>query len=193
MSMINILDAAWNLYQSHLDLKNFAKWPDDLTNSNLPSRMIPATKLVESFSLNGTTETNPLIEAIKTNVNLIHWKRTYTEEEVGYDFRNRYGYFELFGPTGHFNSTQLRGFIGFWGNELTYDWHSHEAEEIYLILGGNALFRTKEEEILVNPNETRMHYSWESHSMITNKEPILTFILWRGKGISSPLKMDLPK
>ena len=193
MSMINILDAAWSLYQSHSDLKNFAKWPDDLTNSNLPSRMIPATKLVESFPLNGTTETNPLIEAIKTNVNLMHWKRTYTEEEVGYDFRNRYGYFELFGPTGHFNSTQLRGFVGFWGNELTYDWHSHEAEEIYLILGGNALFRTKEEEILVNPNETRMHYSWQSHSMITSKEPILTFVLWRGKGISSPLKMGLPK
>ena len=45
--MKNILEAASNLYQSNLDLKNFAKWPDDLVNSNLPPRMIPAAKLVE--------------------------------------------------------------------------------------------------------------------------------------------------
>jgi mannose-6-phosphate isomerase-like protein (cupin superfamily) len=99
----------------------------------------------------------------------MHWKRTYTEEEVGHDFRSRYGYYELFGPTGHFKSTQLRGFVAFWGNELTYDWHSHEAEEIYLILGGSALFRTKNGERLVTPNETIMHHSRQSHSMITNK------------------------
>ena len=190
MTLINILEAASNLYQSNPGLKKFAKWPDDLVNSNLSSRMIPATKLVENFPLRGTIETNPFIEAIKANVNLMHWKRTYTEEEVGYDFRNRYGYCELFGPTGHFNSSQLRGFIGFWGNGLDYDWHSHEAEEIYLNLAGNAMFRTKKEEILLKPNETRMHYSWQSHSMITHKEAILTFVLWRGKGMSDLAKMD---
>ena len=37
--MINILEAASNLYQSNLDLKNFAKWPDDLVNSNLLPRI----------------------------------------------------------------------------------------------------------------------------------------------------------
>ena len=190
MPMINILEAASNLYQSNLDLKNFAKWPDDLVNSNLPPRMIPAAKLVENFPLSGTTETNPLIEAIKANVNLMHWKRTYTEEEVGHDLYNRYGYCELFGPEGHFNSTQLRGFLGYWGNGLDYDWHSHEAEEIYLNLGGNAIFRTKEEEILLNPNETKTHYRWQSHSMITHKEAILTFVLWRGKGMFGLPKMD---
>ena len=191
MSMLNILNAAKNLYQSHKDLKKFAKWPDDLTNSSLPSMIMPAAKLVENFSLNGTSETNPLIKVIKTNVNLAHWKRTYTEKEVGYDFLNRYGYYELFGPFGHFYSTQLRGFIGFWGNGLTYDWHSHEAEEIYLMLGGSALFRTKEKDIILKPNETRTHSSWQSHSMITNKEPILTFVLWKGMGIFKSPKMDI--
>jgi mannose-6-phosphate isomerase-like protein (cupin superfamily) len=120
----------------------------------------------------------------------MHWKRTYTEEEVGHDLYNRYGYCELFGPEGHFKSTQLRGFLGYWGNGLDYDWHSHEAEEIYLNLGGNAIFRTKEEEILLNPNETKIHYSWQSHSMITHKEAILTFVLWRGKGMFGLPKMD---
>ena len=76
------------------------------------------------------------------------------------------------------------------GNGLDYDWHSHEAEEIYLNLGGNAIFRTKEEEILLNPNETKMHHSWQSHSMITHKEAILTFVLWRGKGMFGLPKMD---
>ena len=44
MSIINIIEAASNLYKSHTDLKNFAKWPEDLTNSNLPPRMIPLSQ-----------------------------------------------------------------------------------------------------------------------------------------------------
>ena len=190
MSMLDVLNAAKDLHEKQQDLNQFAKWPDDLTNANLQPRIIPATKLVENFSLNGTSETNLLIKAIKGNINLAHWKRTYKTEEVGFDFLNRYGYYELFGPFGHFYSTQIRGFIGFWGNGLNYDWHSHEAEEIYLILGGSALFRTKEEENIVKKNETQTHCSWQSHSMITDNEPILTFVLWRGSGIYKPPKMD---
>ena len=108
--MKNILEAASNLYQSNLDLKNFAKWPDDLVSSNLLPRMIPAAKLVENFPLSGTTETNPLIEAIKANVNLMHWKRTYTEEEVGHDLYNRYGYCERLDPRGILNQLNLEVF-----------------------------------------------------------------------------------
>ena len=63
--MKNILEAASNLYQSNLDLKNFAKWPDDLVNSNLPPRMIPAAKLVENFPLSGTTEQILLLKLLK--------------------------------------------------------------------------------------------------------------------------------
>ena len=190
MSMLDVLSSAKKLYESHQDLNQFAKWPDDLKNSNLQPRDLSVTKFVENFSLSGTSQTNPLIKAIKRNINLAHWKRTYKSEEVGFDFLNKYGYYELFGPSGHFYSTQLRGFIGFWGNGIKYDWHSHEAEEIYLILGGSALFRSKEEENIVKPNETQTYSSWQSHSMITDSESILTFVLWRGSGIYKSPKFD---
>ena len=87
-------------------------------------------------------------------------------------------------------SNKIRGFIAYWGEELTYDWHSHEAEEIYFILAGSGLFRTKECGKLLKANETCFHKSWQSHSMITSSEPILTFVLWRGKGMDTLSMMD---
>ena len=130
------------------------------------------------------------IKIIKENTSLVNRQRTYKEEEVGSDFLNRYGYYELIGPEGHYHSNKIRGFIAYWGEKLTYDWHSHEAEEIYFILAGSGLFRTEKGEKLLKANETCFHKSWESHSMVTFSEPILTFVLWRGAGISNLSKMD---
>ena len=99
---------------------------------------------MSKFELRGTEKTQNLIKIIKENTSLVNWQRTYKEEEVGSDFLNRYGYYELIGPEGHYHSNKIRGFIAYWGEKLTYDWHSHEAEEIYFILAGSGLFRTKE-------------------------------------------------
>ena len=145
---------------------------------------------MSKFELRGTEKTQNLIEIIKENTSLVNWQRTYKEEEVGSDFLNRYGYYELIGPEGHYHSNKIRGFIAYWGEKLTYDWHSHEAEEIYFILAGSGLFRTKEGEKLLKANETCFHKSWQSHSMITFSEPILTFVLWRGKGMGTLSMMD---
>ncbi|TMV07568.1 hypothetical protein FGK63_08850 [Ruegeria sediminis] len=186
----DVLEAARLLHAAHPDLAAFAPWPRDLTPSGLQPRPIPATDLVAAFAHSGTPLTNALIDAVRATAHLAEWKRTYTEEEVGADFRNRYGYFELFGPTGHFHSNQLRGYVAYWGEGLSYDWHSHQAEELYLTLGGGALFKVDGDEAHVGPGQTRAHASWQSHAMITTEQPILTFVLWRGEGMADLPKMD---
>ena len=188
MSMNLLLNNAWKLYQSHPELKKFSKWPDDLILSNIKPCMIPASSLVRDFPIDGTRETQAFIDSIKENVHLGNWTRTYSEKEVGYDFLNRYGYYELFGPNGHFQTTQLRAFIGYWGKNLFYDWHCHEAEEVYLVLAGGAWFYVEGEKKWVGPNQTCSHSSMQRHSMQTKSDPILTFVIWRGKGLN-----DLPK
>lgn len=190
MTLDAVLEAARQLHATHPDLNGFAPWPDDLTSSGLQPRAIPATDLVANLPLPGTEQTDALVQAVKAATDLASWKRTYTEEEVGADFRNRYGYYELFGPTGHFHSTQLRGYIGFWGEGLSYDWHSHEAEELYLNIAGEATFYSDEDQTIVPAGETRAHTSWQSHAMVTNDQPILTFVLWRGAGMADLPKMD---
>ncbi|WP_164661914.1 dimethylsulfonioproprionate lyase family protein [Tropicibacter sp. Alg240-R139] len=190
MTLDAVLEAARQLHNLHPDLNGFAPWPDDLTPSGLQPRAVPATDLVANLALPGTPQTDALVQAVKAATHLASWKRTYTEEEVGTDFRNRYGYFELFGPTGHFHSTQLRGYIGYWGERLSYDWHSHEAEELYLSIAGEATFYADEDEASFQAGQTRAHTSWQSHAMVTNGHPILTFVLWRGAGMADLPKMD---
>ncbi|NVO57837.1 hypothetical protein HW561_18730 [Rhodobacteraceae bacterium B1Z28] len=190
MTLDDVLGAARNLHRAHPDLADFGPWPDDLSPSGLQPSLVPAANLVREFDLYGNIATQDLVAAIKATAHLAHWKLTYTEEEVGADFLNRYGYYELFGPTGHFYSNQLRGYVAFWGSGLNYDWHSHKAEELYLTLAGGAMFRIDGEEAFVGPNQTRMHASWQSHAMVTADQPILTLVLWRGEGMGELPQMD---
>lgn len=186
----HVLAAARQVHQNHPDMSGFAPWPDDLVSAELSPRHIPAVDLVQAFDEPAQPDMQHLVSAVRDKAHLASWKRTYTEEEVGADFRNRYGYYELFGPTGHFHSTQLRGYIAYWGAGLHYDWHSHEAEEIYLTLAGEGLFKLEDQEARLGSGKTRMHGSWQRHALITESHPILTFVLWRGAGMGDLPQMD---
>ena len=190
MTLDDVLEAARQVHLTHPDLSGFGPWPSDLQASDLRPNYIPAADQVRDLEVDGSEWTRALTKAIRATAHLAQWKHTYTEEEVGADFLNRYGYYELFGPTGHFHSIQLRGYVGYWGAGLNYDWHSHQAEELYLTLAGGAVFRVDGDETYVGPNQTRQHNSWQSHAMTTTDQPILTFVLWRGEGMGDLPRMD---
>lgn len=185
-----VLECTRVLHNTNIFFREVAPWPNDLKKILRPRTQIPATELVKNFPLCGNKETHQLVNIIRKTTLLTNWQRTYTEEEVGSDFLNRYGYYELIGPKGHFYSKTLRAFIVYWGEQLTYDWHSHEAEEIYLVLAGSGLFKTKGKQTILKANDYCFHRSWQSHSMITSSEPIITLVLWFGKGIQDMSKMD---
>lgn len=190
MTLNDVVDAARRLHSQHPQLRGFGAWPDDLEPADLPPREVPATRLVSAFPQESPSPTGELAEAIAATAHLASWKRTYTEEEVGADFRNRYAYYELFGPTGHFRSERLRGYVAYWDTGLSYDWHSHQAEELYLVLAGGAKFWTDADEAYATAGQTRFHASWQPHAMVTAEQPILTFVLWRGEGMDGLPKMD---
>ena len=135
MSLSQALQAARDLHTKPARLAGVRAWPSDLEPAALAPALMPAQDQVAGFSQPGTPETQPLIDALRSAAGQAHWTQTYTEAEVGAHFLQNYGYFELFGPTGHFRTTQLRGYIAYWGAGLKYDWHSHEAEELYVVLG----------------------------------------------------------
>lgn len=188
-SMARLLEAARRAYVSTPALVDFAPWPDDLVETDLGHQDIPAEPIIEAFGEPGTDLTEPVIQAIRHCVPDAFWIQTYTEEEVGRDFLNRYGYFELFGPTGHFITNRLRGYAAYWGNGLDYGWHNHKAEEIYFCLAGEGLFKAEgEEDCSVTAGETKYHASNQMHAMTTSAQPFLCLAFWRGDGMG-----DLPK
>lgn len=114
-----------------------------------------------------------------------HWTRTYTEAEVGAHFLRHYGYFELVGPTGHYIDERTRAYVAYWGAGLDYDWHSHQAEELYFVVSGSGHFRSEgDDDAKLGRGGVRTHRSNQRHALRIEQDPILTFVLWRGPGLT---------
>ena len=185
-----ILQHAHKLCNSNRDLKNFCQFGTNLTDNNLGPTITSASSSVTTTNFKSSYETFPMIEAIKKYANAANWRQTYSISEVGEDFANRHCYFELVGPNGHFYNEAIRGFVCYWGEYLNYHWHSHEAEEIYYILGGKALFKTQTITKVLKANDTQFHKSWESHATEILEEPLLALVLWRGNGLDKLAQIE---
>ena len=164
-------------------LMGFAGWPLALP-ARKPGRPIPATGILKAWSDGHIDVTLETCDAIRDLTDYANWQLTYTVEEVGQDFLDRYGWFELVGPEGHYRSDQIRAYIAYWGENLFYPWHLHEAEELYYILAGEALFEAEGElPVMLRPGDIRIHSSNQPHQMTTGDSPVLTLVLWRGAGL----------
>ena len=186
-----VLRAARLLHDRLPEVAAFAPWPVDMVPGNLAPLDIPAARQVAGFAHRGNRDTQPLIDAITASTAHGHWTRTYSEAEVGAHFLETYGYYELFGPNGHFRSPDLRAYVAYWGPGLDYAWHSHAAEEMYVVLAGQARFRSRRQgDAVLGAGQTRVHAGHESHAMVTDGQPVLTYVLWRGAGLSDLPAMD---
>ena len=141
-------------------LRDFAPWPNRPSWAELEPLAVPAISLIEELAAKTTRATSPIVASIKSMVREVCWQQTYTEAEVGADFLSRYGWFELVGPTGHYLSDSTRAFIAFWGADLHYPAHLHEAEELYYVLAGSAEFHSEgQPSAQLVPGGTRYHAS----------------------------------
>ncbi len=171
-------------------LRAFMAWPDAPKPNALVPLKIPAIALIAPMMAAQSPLTAPVVAAVKAAAPMAHWQQTYSEAEVGRDFLNRYGWFELLGPTGHFYSDTARAYIAFWAEGLHYPMHLHEAEELYYVLAGAAEFHAEGQPSLrIGPQGTRHHISNQPHAMDTHAEPVLTLVLWRGSGLGGSARI----
>jgi mannose-6-phosphate isomerase-like protein (cupin superfamily) len=170
-------------------LLGFAGWPLALP-AQKPARPIPAAEILKAWAEGHTDATLATRDAIRDLTDYADWQLTYTEDEVGQDFLNRYGWFELVGPEGHYRSDEIRAYIAYWGENLYYPWHLHEAEELYFILAGEALFEAEgDDPVTLRPGDIRIHRSNQPHQMTTGDSPVLALVLWRGAGLTGSPRM----
>ena len=114
---IDLKNEIYQLWENNLELSNFTKLPKDLIyNEVQPNYILPAKKLEnwQSHSL----ETMRVHDIIKQLSPYVNWKQTYEEKDVGKSFLEKYGYFELFGPTGHFLTNKMSLFVFFWTQKI---------------------------------------------------------------------------
>jgi mannose-6-phosphate isomerase-like protein (cupin superfamily) len=181
--------AATLLIAANPTLMGFAGWPLALPSPRAP-RPIPAAQILRDWASGATEVTVSLHEAVRGIADYADWQQTYSEEEVGADFLNRYGWFELVGPGGHYLSDEVRAYIAYWGENLYYPWHLHEAEELYYIIAGQALFEAEGlPPQVLGPGDIRIHASNQPHAMTTTDSPVLALVLWRGAGLTGVPRM----
>lgn len=179
------LDAAREWYGRDPVLQDFVTWPGELDFVARPAHPLPVIPHLQEHPGAATQQTRRLRDALVALAPHVEWRHTYTEDEVGADFLQRYGWFELAGPDGHFRSDALRMTVGYWGAGLFYPWHVHAPEELYTVVSGQALFESEGDEPgVLGAGQTRFHESLQPHALTTSKAPVLTLVYWRGEGLA---------
>lgn len=185
-----VLKAAADITVVHPAVREFAAFPDAPAWADLHAQDMPALPLVRDWAAEGDDPEARLHRAISAAAPHAQWRQTYTPEEVGDHFLANYGYFELYGPKGHYRAEAHCGFVSYWNAGLEYDWHHHEAEELYLVVSGEAVFRVEgREDLVLKRGDTSFHAENQKHALVTLDSPVLTYVVWRGKALSELPRM----
>ena len=145
----------------------------------------PVQKLVSEIRLPKLSKYKNILDSIiKANYDL-KWNTTYSENEVGSDFIKRYGWFDLIGPNGPFCMSGTRIMIGYWGANLDYQIHWHEAEEAYVPLAGSALFWSEHNgKNIATVGDIVVHKSNEKHWTKMTNGFLLALVIWKGTDLT---------
>jgi hypothetical protein len=164
-------------------LKTFlADWPaaNCMTRSVLPHCLPVLSWMPEAVKAAGK-KTEVIVKMLASLANHIAWGQTYSAEDFGAGFLEKYGWTEFIGPRGPIASDRIAcGFL-FLAPGIEYPRHSHEAEEVYVPLTGQTLWqRSNQEWAYRAPGLPIYHAAWVPHAMRTETVPLLALYLWHG-------------
>ncbi|MDJ0613094.1 MAG: dimethylsulfonioproprionate lyase family protein [Rhizobiaceae bacterium] len=189
----NALREVRRFYEASQELSGFKAFPGDdgLRWQELePHYINPATLFSEDQSIQ-SGQFSDALDALLAVKDVALWRETYKDTNIGDDFLNRFGCYELFGWEGHFHCQETRGFIVYSAGELYYPWHHHPAEEMYFILAGEAEFATEgNSPKMLKPGDTVFHAENQPHNMQTREKGVLAWVQWRGDMSVAPVLTD---
>ncbi|MDA9989851.1 dimethylsulfonioproprionate lyase family protein [Paracoccaceae bacterium] len=177
----NFLTAASLKFETHKS--NIAKQMSIALTTNLSQQekrvgeAAPVSICLHDFLPQERTD---LISCLATCADALRWR------EAGFGklpkkFSKRIYASELIGPEGLFESTEIRIGLLIQHKQLAYPKHWHAAEELYLVLSGNAYWSIDgDPAVLYAPESFVHHKSQQPHSMTTHAEPLLALWGWTG-------------
>lgn len=174
-----------------------ADWPQRLAPralraSSLPVlRWLPALVAASAEARSAAQLGAAVALDLERAAGVFAWRQSYTNRDLDAQFLNNYGWTELFGLHGAFVSERLAcGFLVL-GPQTAYPRHRHEAEEIYVPLGGMAQWQQGDGAWRERSIGTAIHHaSLEPHAMRTAQQPLLALYMWRGAGLAQSSRLD---
>lgn len=176
----HLLDQARIMHRDHAGLAQFVGFPTDLEDQDYTPFDIPAAALLRGDTGATTPDIAPLRDAFVGAGPDAQWRETYKDTDIGDDFMDRFACYCLIGPGAPFVSKTMAGFVVFMPAGLHYTWHHHPAEELYLVLSGEAEFiRRGEAPETLRAGDTSFHHSNQPHAMTTHDHPVMAYVTWR--------------
>ena len=182
----NLLDEVRSVHASVDALCSFCDFPDDLQSQTVEQRWFPCADLMaRERNLNGK-EFTALRSAFMAAGPYAHWRETYRETDIGDDFMDRFGCYNLIGTGGAFMSQKMWAWVVYMPPKLDYPWHHHPGEETYFVIDGEAEFRILDQPSrILRAGDTSRHGSNQPHAMETYDKPVMALVIWRN-GFDTP-------
>jgi len=184
----NLLQEARKVHFGNSKLQDFCPFPNDIKKQKVDPFHIPASDLMQNETGLLTEDYAELRDAFISASPYAHWRQTYKGTAIGEKFLNEFGCYGLIGPDSPFQSEKIRAWVVYMPKNFYYPWHHHPAEEMYLCLAGEAVFRRK------NCSDERLksggiieHSANQSHSMETLEHPIMAYVIWRNEFGTKPV------
>ena len=158
---IQTKDEIEKLWSNNKKLSNFVKWPKNLALKEKTTHKINVTEKLSIWKSSGDHQIDKIHNLISNLAPNVNWNNGYSEDQTSKEFLDKYGFFELIGPTGHFVTTDMALYVNYLDKNSYYPWHNHEAEELYFIVSGEAKFESESEKPkILKSTDTRFHKSY---------------------------------
>lgn len=163
-----------------------ADWPSAncTTRSVLPHGLPVLSYLPAAVKAAGK-KTEIIVKMLASLANHISWGQTYSAQDFGVEFLEKYGWTELIGLRGPIASDRIAcGFL-FLGPQIEYPRHRHEAEEVYAPLTGQTLWQRNNQDWAYRAAGLPIYHAPRMpHAMRTETVPLLALYLWRGDNLA---------
>ena len=183
-----LLHATRAAYTGHPRMMSFATLPDDIVRQPITPVHRPCGDVLRRETGLSSKTYPELTDAIIAAGPAAIWRETYKHTKIGAHFLDSFGCYCIAGDGGPFASRHVRLWIVYMPPGLYYPWHHHPAEEIYLVLAGNALFKRQgcPDETL-HEGQTTFHQGNQPHAMETFDDPVLCLVAWRNQFQTPPV------
>ena len=136
-------------------------------------------------------QTELIVNMLASLANDLTWGQTYSTQDFGAGFLEKYGWTEFVGLRGPIASDRLAcGFL-FLGPQIEYPRHSHAAEEVYVPLTGQSLWQCGDQDWTYRAAGLPIHHaSGLPHAMRTESVPLLALYLWCGGNLVQKSRIE---
>lgn len=180
--MDRLLATVVELFKSsgHRTAQAIAAKLETLPPCTLPQKPAPKPPLAALQVLPSQPGAHPCVEEMMATLNDLSWQVMDTEIAPA-GIKGGHAFVEIVGPDGHLKDDTLRMGIYLQKPEVFYPAHFHNAEEVYFVLSGTALWQCGEEPFAPQkPGSLIHHLANQPHAMHTQQETLLAFWGWSG-------------